>query len=474
MVKKLNLVMMLKEKWQSIKAGNRKLSQLIFSILVITALLSAGTYYLVSASGVCAISVNGEQVAVVKTKAEAQQILNKVLHLEGAPAGQVAVTNDKVGFTIIRAQTDNVMPQVVAIKDLDQKLKTYVNGYAINVNGSTLCTLATKAQADQVLQMVENNYAKPTAQQSISSVKFAEQVTVQVQQAQPEQLSGVQQAAQTILNGDQHNLDYVIQPSDTLWTIARKNDMLIKDLVASNPKLNPQTLLQIGQHLDIVTVKPYVHVIVDGTGSMTETIPYSTIYRTETSLPAYATQTLKEGVAGSKNVTYSFETDNGSATKNVVLSEQVLQNPVARIVARGAEALTYLGSASRGSGGVNGLIWPLRGPITSPYGWRDNHTNFHTGIDIGVGVGTTYVAAADGVVSLAGWDGGYGKCIVIDHGNGVQTRYAHSSVLMVNVGEHVYKGQPIGLSGNTGNTTGPHLHFEVIINGLTVNPLDYI
>ncbi|MDI6880631.1 MAG: M23 family metallopeptidase, partial [Desulfitobacteriaceae bacterium] len=84
------------------------------------------------------------------------------------------------------------------------------------------------------------------------------------------------------------------------------------------------------------------------------------------------------------------------------------------------------------------------------------------------------VAAAAGTVVSAGWDGGYGKMILIDHGNGVMTRYAHSSQLLVSVGQRVAKGQTIGLVGVTGNTTGPHLHFEVISNGSTLNPLSYL
>lgn len=112
------------------------------------------------------------------------------------------------------------------------------------------------------------------------------------------------------------------------------------------------------------------------------------------------------------------------------------------------------------------------GTITSKYGQRSS--GFHTGVDIAVPTGTPVYAAAAGTVVKAGWSGGYGYLVVIDHGNGYQTYYAHNSRLCVSVGQSVSKGQNIAYSGSTGNSTGPHLHFEVRINGNTTNPLNYI
>ena len=125
-----------------------------------------------------------------------------------------------------------------------------------------------------------------------------------------------------------------------------------------------------------------------------------------------------------------------------------------------------------GQASAAGFIWPVHGVLTSGYGWRWGR--MHEGIDLAVGVGTPVVAAAAGTVIVAGWLGGYGNLVVVDHGNGVSTAYGHNTSVTVGVGQSVAQGQLISYSGNTGHSTGPHLHFEVRINGAPVDPLGYL
>lgn len=123
-------------------------------------------------------------------------------------------------------------------------------------------------------------------------------------------------------------------------------------------------------------------------------------------------------------------------------------------------------------------IKPARGPIGSRFGYRTDPINgkqkMHAGVDIVASPGTPVRAPADGVVSFAGWDEQFGKLVSIDHGYGVLTRYAHNSQIYVQVGQKVSKFDVISATGNTGRSTGPHLHYEVRVNGIPVNPMNYI
>lgn len=128
--------------------------------------------------------------------------------------------------------------------------------------------------------------------------------------------------------------------------------------------------------------------------------------------------------------------------------------------------------------GTGQFIWPVSGPITSPFGYRTHPifgtTIYHSGLDIGVDEGTPVHAADSGVVTYSGWLGGYGYAVIIDHGGATSSLYAHNSDLAVSEGQIVSKGQVICYAGSTGYSTGPHVHFEVRVNGDPVDPMGYL
>lgn len=128
--------------------------------------------------------------------------------------------------------------------------------------------------------------------------------------------------------------------------------------------------------------------------------------------------------------------------------------------------------------GAGGMIWPLSGPITSEFGWRTHPifgtARYHSGLDIGGDYGLPIYAAASGTVIYAGWISGYGNAVIIDHGGGITTLYGHNDSLNVSEGESVSQGQVIAMCGSTGNSTGPHCHFEVRENGEPVSPYGYL
>jgi murein DD-endopeptidase MepM/ murein hydrolase activator NlpD len=151
-----------------------------------------------------------------------------------------------------------------------------------------------------------------------------------------------------------------------------------------------------------------------------------------------------------------------------------LQEQSATLAARirSAQSSSPVVPGPTGEPSAAGFIWPVHGVLTSGYGWRWGR--MHEGIDLAVPVGTPVVAAAAGTVIVAGWFGGYGNLVVVDHGNGFSTAYGHNTSVTVGVGQFVAQGQLVSYSGSTGHSTGPHVHFEVRVNGTAVDPLGYL
>jgi murein DD-endopeptidase MepM/ murein hydrolase activator NlpD len=119
-------------------------------------------------------------------------------------------------------------------------------------------------------------------------------------------------------------------------------------------------------------------------------------------------------------------------------------------------------------------IWPTEGVVTSRFGWRWGGSDWHPGIDVAADSGTPIVATAEGVVVASGWNGGYGRQVIVDHGNGITTSYAHTSENVATVGQKVKKGQLIAYVGSSGFSTGPHVHYEVKVNGTVANPARFL
>lgn len=167
------------------------------------------------------------------------------------------------------------------------------------------------------------------------------------------------------------------------------------------------------------------------------------------------------------------ELNASSAQVTALLKERQAARAAAAAAAAAEQAQSY--TWVQGSGQLG---WPASGEITSPFGYRTHPiwgtTIYHAGIDIGVDEGVPVHAADGGTVVWSGWMGGYGYAVVIDHGNGLSTLYGHNSELVVSEGEAVGKGQVIAYAGSTGNSTGPHVHFEVRVNGDPVDPMGYL
>jgi murein DD-endopeptidase MepM/ murein hydrolase activator NlpD len=180
----------------------------------------------------------------------------------------------------------------------------------------------------------------------------------------------------------------------------------------------------------------------------------------------------RDEVAAAQSLKQSALADLGASRTHDLAEVESLAAESASLAAAIQSAQSSAGSSGTGAPSASGFIWPVNGPVVSGFGMRWGR--MHEGIDIAVSSGTPIHAAAAGTVIHAGWLGGYGNLVVVDHGNGLSTAYAHASAILVGVGQHVSQGQTLSLVGSTGNSTGPHLHFEVRVNGSAVDPLLYL
>lgn len=207
---------------------------------------------------------------------------------------------------------------------------------------------------------------------------------------------------------------------------------------------------------------------------------YKIVVNNETQMYTKTNQRAEEIIEALKKevkegTEFKIETEIVSDLTNITTQEECDEIQKRIIEANKKVVVTSRGGSYRTSNN-KGYIWPTpTKTITAYYGASGSHwSNGHTGLDIGVPTGTEIKASKSGTVIFSGWSGGYGYYVKIDHGNGVVTAYAHNSRLLVSAGQKVAQGDTIALSGSTGNSTGPHCHFEIIINGGFKNPLNYL
>ena len=256
---------------------------------------------------------------------------------------------------------------------------------------------------------------------------------------------------------------YTVQSGDVFSRIALKHDMTSAELKALNPHITDTNRLQIGDKLVVQRAQSFLQVKLVKTIRYTETIDYKTqtVYRKDKE-EGYS-KTLTAGKEGSKDVVAEITYLDGFETERIVVSETVTKQPVTKVVEVGTKK-------------VAPMLWPV--PICHRV--YVGYSSSHRAIDISSGpvpvLGKPAVAADSGTVIEAstGWNGGYGTVVKVRHSNGLVTVYAHLQTLKVSVGQRVTRGQTVGLIGNTGRSFGPHLHFEVIRNGVKVNPLNYV
>lgn len=294
----------------------------------------------------------------------------------------------------------------------------------------------------------------------LTSISFSEDVVVTEVSAQHAVTTTVSRAYEDITKEHEEKTYYTVVAGDCLSLIAENNGLSLSELLALNSNLNEGSVIAPGDDIVITVPKSQITVVTKRQMAYEEDFEAEPTYVDDENNYRGTNTVISEGTVGHRAVIAEVTYANGNETGRTYLQENIMKESVSKVIAVGIlTPPTY--------------IRPIRGgSLSSEYGYRWG--SFHSGVDWAISQGNTVSAAAEGTVTRAGWFSGYGYCVDIQHNNGTMTRYGHLSAIYVSTGQHVSQGQSIAATGNTGQSTGPHLHFEIWIGGRTVNPLNYV
>ncbi len=440
---------------------DRKRFGIVCSII---ALLVFTSLFVVFSGSSYTVKVNGNTIGKVRSQkvveSAIQALKNKYQESEHS---EISFTSE-VTFEKSRASGDEILKDAALIETLGKNLKFQVQACSVYVDGNIIATLKSKEQAEGMLKEVQDKSLAGADKSKLKEISFSEKVELKNEFIEASKISDKDEIINFIIKGTNELRTHKIESGESFWSISKRYNMSLGDLQKANPEVNPEKV-KIGQEINLIVPKPLISVKTVQTVTSIEKAEFeqkvelsSALYKDETSIKV-------KGVYGEKEVIADVTKVNGIETGKTVLSEKIIKEPKTQVIVKG----TKNPPPKKGTGTFS---YPARGSISSRYGLRWGRS--HQGIDIAATYGSAVRASDGGVVTWVGYDGGYGKLIKIDHGANFVSYYGHLSKYNVKVGQKVFKGEKIGAVGSTGNSTGPHLHFEIRKNGKVTNPLNYL
>ncbi|MUG68420.1 peptidoglycan DD-metalloendopeptidase family protein [Paenibacillus campinasensis] len=465
------------------------------------AIIIAGSIYTTSKAYVNAntipyyhVYVDGKHVGAIEDDAQLDQLFE----------AKQKEYQDKYPGTFMVLQTEGITtradrgykPEIDSeqtLQKLDGMLQAYARGVELKVNGETVAVVKDQETAQAALEAAKLKYAPDAAQVETSQVKFTkvsasastdnkasegselksvnikESIELARTKASPEEVLDVEAAVQVLTDTKDQPVIYTVKEGDTISSIAQQYGMTSAEVMALNPEVE-EKYVQIGSELRLT--KPEAPITVRTVETVTEKQPSKPeiIVRESDELPKGTRKVVRPGRDGVKVVNYSVTKENGQVVAKQWLGQEVVQEALPEVVYKGTKVEKPAAPAVQASSSKQ-FAWPVSGArVTSSFGSRWGRS--HDGIDI---VGNrTIKASAAGKVVFAGEQSGYGKVVIVDHGNGYRTLYGHLNSISVRNGQSLQQGSKVGVMGSTGRSTGIHLHFEIQKNGVPQNPMKYL
>ena len=378
------------------------------------------------------------------------------------------IAGNNVTFRKVSAAEKDLDDAETVMNKLTYMTDIEVSAYGVYQDGKLLTVVETRGTADSLVKETLAHYKKPAKGMKLEQIKFAKKVEVKQLEVMLTSVQSKKQASEQLLNGGNINMSHIIKEGESINSVAKKYDVNVKDMSGKNSEqsvnnLKPGDLVNMEKKVSPLEVRTVE------TGKMSETIPYETEKQETKDLYKGESLVAQEGVDGRQIISGTITKVNGKEVNRNIKHKEVVVQPIKKIVKVGINDKPK--TASSGSYAVpikNNYVINSNGKFGSRWG------RMHEGLDFSCPTGTPIYAADGGTITKAGTFGGYGNCVIIKHDNGQETLYGHCSKINVSVGDKVYKGQVVANVGNTGRSTGSHLHFEVHVGGKAVDPWSYI
>lgn len=403
---------------------------------------------------------------LIKHKISGKKIITTALLISTISALRLNIT---YGEKIL--PVDNKMSNVGQIeRSIKEDLSYCSIAYAIKIDNKEIAYLESEAKAKDVLEEYRDLIIEDMDEDigEIKSVEVLEDISLVKKRVPAEKMDVIDDSLSTISkikSGHLQEKKHIIKDEENFWSLSRDYEVTMEDIERANPDKDTR-FLKNGDQVIIPLSKPLITVATFENKKIEEEIEYEIEYEIDDELYKGKEEVKVKGQKGKLEKEIKVERHNGEEVSQEVIKENIVEKPVNQVIAKGTKEVE-LGAAT-GSFSI-----PTRGTISSPFGKRWG--KLHGGMDIAARIGEPISASDGGVVRYAEHNnGGYGYMVDIDHGNGYVTRYAHCSKLYVSKGDKVNQGDLIAAVGNTGRSTGPHLHFEVRKDGEPKDPQGYL
>lgn len=427
---------------------------------------------------------NGESIGYISDESvfiEARDLVIDRLSANAATAEIASASSGNLdaGYELALVSLDELNDaRTISDKMIENSVDNLTHACGIYIDDNFICAVKNEADAKTVFHNILEPYEE-AAEKGGYVVGFAQSIDyVQgLYRDDPAVMWDASTLESTVIGADGARANYTVKQGDTIYSVAEKFGTTHIYLSEINPDISEEhfpagSVISVPSSGKMITIKKTV------SSSKIRSVPFETVTTRDATKYSGYRIVRQEGVDGTERVITTKTYIDGELTGTEHRYETIAA-PVEQILVIGTRTTyggVYIGEASE-----MGFLWPAPSChyVSSPYGWRSS--GWHKGIDLCTGNGTAFgspvIASRSGVVELVQRsDSGYGNMVLISHGDGYMTRYAHmiTGSITVSAGETVEAGQTIGKVGSTGNSSGPHLHFEVIFNGETQDPKNYI